>query len=125
MTRTAPAPAITAGFVSSARSPAGRRSSRAVTRLDAQAETRRQPGANAAGPPGQRRGPRPEPAPPAQTAKPQTPRQQRQTTKSRPRPERSGSGRAPPGGRITEIGIAGPDGNEIVTRAEHPPPELP
>ena len=41
MTRTAPAPTIAAGVVSSARSPASRRSSRAVTRLDAQAERRR------------------------------------------------------------------------------------
>ena len=36
-----------------------------------------------------------------------------------------GLGPRTPGGRITEIGIAGPDSNEIVTRAEHPAPELP
>ena len=36
-----------------------------------------------------------------------------------------GLGPRTPGGRITEIGIAGPDGNEIITRAEHPAPELP
>ena len=36
-----------------------------------------------------------------------------------------GLGRGFAGGRITEIGITGPGGNETVTRAEHPAPELP
>ena len=36
-----------------------------------------------------------------------------------------GLGPRTPGGRITEIGITGPDGNEIITRAKDPAPELP
>ena len=36
-----------------------------------------------------------------------------------------GLGRGFAGGRITEIGITGPGGNETVTRAEDPAPELP
>ena len=120
MTRTAPVPAITAGFVSSVRSSASRRSSRAVTRLNAAGRNPTTTGPNTARPPGRRRGPRPEPAPPAQTAKPQTPRQQRQRRSRGP-----GPGRRAPGGRITETGITGPDGNETVTRAEHLAPKLP